>query len=63
MDKSSEEGKWLSKFYGLSFLPPEDVENRVARQQLKVNNDYFYFHGWCKVKKVFRTGFKCSVDE
>jgi hypothetical protein len=27
MDKSSEEGKWLSKFYGLSFLPPEDVEN------------------------------------
>jgi hypothetical protein len=27
MEKSSEEGKWLSKFYGLSFLPPEDVEN------------------------------------
>ena len=27
MDKSSEEGKWLSKFYGLSFLPPEYVED------------------------------------
>jgi hypothetical protein len=23
----------------------------VARQQLKVNNDHFYFHGWCKVEK------------
>ena len=27
MDKSSEEGKWLSKFYGLSFLQPEYVED------------------------------------
>jgi hypothetical protein len=30
MDKSSEEGKWLSKFYGLSFLPPEYVEDIMS---------------------------------
>jgi hypothetical protein len=35
MDKSSEEGKWLSKFYGLSFLPPEDVENSFIEDSMK----------------------------
>ena len=41
MDKSSEEGKWLSKFYGLSFLPPEDVENSFIEDIMNdaPNND------------------------
>ena len=41
MEKSSEEGKWLSKFYGLSFLPPEDVENSFIEDIMNdaPNND------------------------
>ena len=41
MDKSSEEGKWLSKFYGLSFLPPEDVEDSFIEDIMSdaPNND------------------------
>ena len=40
MDKSSEEGKWLLKFYGLSFLPPEDVEDSFIEDMSDaLNND------------------------
>ena len=41
MDKSSEEGKWLTKFYGLSFLPPEDVEDSFIEDIMSdaPNND------------------------
>ena len=33
-DKSSEIGKWLSQFFGLPFLPPDETEDSFVEEMI-----------------------------
>jgi hypothetical protein len=34
VDKSSEIGKWLSQFFGLPFLPPDETEDSFVEEMI-----------------------------